>query len=75
MQTFSSMIARPAGVGLLVLGTVTSAPVNGQPITEQQASHITIPFLASATRVADLSYEGGEYDIDRAGNTMACEFQ
>ena len=75
MQTFSSMIARPAGVGLLVLGIVTSAPVNGQPIAGRQASHITIPFLASATRPADLSFEGGECDIDRAGNTMACEFQ
>jgi hypothetical protein len=72
MQTYSSMIARPIGAGLLVLGTVTSAPVNGQPIG---ASHLTIPFLASTTRLADLSYEGGECDIDRPGNMMACEFQ
>jgi hypothetical protein len=69
------MIARPAGVGLMVLGAVTSAPLNGQPIAGRQASHITIPFLASATRLADLSYEGGECDIDRVGNMMACEFQ
>jgi hypothetical protein len=69
------MIARPVGAGLLVLGTVTSAPVNGQPIAERQGSHITIPFLASAARPTDLSYEGGECDIDEAGTTMACEFQ
>ena len=74
MKTFSSMIARPAGVGLLLLGVVTSAPVNGQPIRGRQA-HITIPFLANATRLADLSFEGGECDIEQTGNTMACQFQ
>jgi hypothetical protein len=73
--TFSSMIARPAVAGLLVLGLVTSAPVNGQPGRGLQASHITIPFLANATRLADLSFEGGECDIDPSGNTMACQFQ
>ena len=74
MKTFSSMIARPAGVGLLLLGVVTSAPVNGQPIEGRQV-HITIPFLANATRPADLSFEGAECDIDQTGNTMACQFQ
>ena len=42
---------------------------------QNAARHITIPFLANATRPADLSFEGGECDIDQAGNTMACEFQ
>ena len=68
------MIARPAGVGLLLLGVVTSAPVTGQPITGRQ-SHVTIPFLANATRLDDLSFEGGECDTDQTGNTMACQFQ
>ena len=75
MKTFSSTIARPAGVGLMVLGSVTSAPVSGQAIQGRQATHVTIPFLANATRLTDLSYEGGECDIDQTGNTMACEFQ
>ena len=75
MKTFSSTIVRPAGVGLMVLGSVTSAPVNGLPIQGGQAAHVTIPFLANATRLADLSYEGGECDIDQTGNKMACEFQ
>jgi hypothetical protein len=42
---------------------------------QKAARHITIPFLANATRPADLSFEGGECDLDRTGNTMACEFQ
>jgi hypothetical protein len=75
MQAFSSRLARPAGVVLLVLGIVTSAPVKGQPINGRVASHVTIPFLANATRPADLSFEGGACDIDQTGNTMACEFQ
>ena len=70
-----SLIIRPACVGLLVLGSVTSAPVNGQPIQGRQAAHVTIPFLANATRLADLSYEGGECDVGQTGNTMTCEFQ
>ena len=74
-STLDSLIIRPAGVGLLILGSVTSAPVNGQPIQAPQAAHVTIPFLANATRPAELSYEGGECDIDQTGNTMACEFQ
>ena len=75
MNTFGSMIARPAGAGLLLLGVVTSAPVHGQPTRGRLTSQITIPFLASATRPADLSFEGGECDIDQAGNTMTCRFQ
>jgi metallo-beta-lactamase class B len=39
------------------------------------ARHVTIPFLASATRLTDLAFEGGECEIDQRGNTMACQFQ
>ncbi|MEO8259415.1 MAG: hypothetical protein ABI868_18855 [Acidobacteriota bacterium] len=75
MPTYTSIIARSAGVGLLVVGTISPAPANGQPIAGRQVSHVTIPFLASAARPGDLSYEGGECDIDRSGTSMACEFQ
>jgi hypothetical protein len=58
----------------LVLG-VCSPPVFGQQADRPQSSHITIPFLANATRPADLDFEGGECDIDQSGNTMECQFQ
>jgi hypothetical protein len=38
-------------------------------------SHVVIPFLANATRSADLDFEGGECELDASGNTMACTFQ
>lgn len=42
-----------------------------QPVREQ----VVIPFLADAGKPADLSYEGGECDVDPNGNTMQCHFQ
>ena len=36
---------------------------------------MTIPFLANATKPADLGFEGGECDVDKTGNTMECQFQ
>lgn len=49
----------------------------GVSLNAQQpaASHVTIPFLANATKPADLDFEGGECDVDRTGRTMTCEFQ
>ena len=72
-----SLISPPARVriGTLVLGIVCSPPVYGQQVDRPQSSHITIPFLANATRPADLDFEGGECDIDQTGNTMECQFQ
>ena len=73
--------------GVVVATVVVAARANmtqaqDQPdhpaiLDEQQkaARHITIPFLANATRLADLSFEGAECDLDQTGNTMACEFQ
>jgi hypothetical protein len=70
------VIAGAVRVALLILGVASFTPVSGQPpVKGPQASHITIPFLASAARPADLSYEGAECDVDRTGTTMACEFQ
>jgi hypothetical protein len=40
-----------------------------------QSAHVTIPFLANATKPNDLDFQGGECDIDRAGTTMTCRFQ
>jgi hypothetical protein len=37
--------------------------------------HIVIPFLADAAKPDDLGFEGAECDVDKDGNTMACQFQ
>jgi hypothetical protein len=37
--------------------------------------HVVIPFLANVDKPADLSFEGGECDVDQGGETMVCEFQ
>jgi hypothetical protein len=37
--------------------------------------HVSIPFLANATKPSDLDFEGGECDIDPGGTTMACQFE
>ena len=39
------------------------------------AQHVSIPFLASATRPAALEFEGGECDVDASGRAMTCRFQ
>src|SRR5262252_7626734 len=38
-------------------------------------SHITIPFLANATKPKDLEFEGAECDMDAGGTRMTCAFQ
>jgi len=38
-------------------------------------SHVTIPFLANATKPAALEFEGAECDVDASGNRMDCAFQ
>ena len=39
------------------------------------ASHVVIPFLADPSKPAALDFEGGECDLDAAGNAMECTFQ
>jgi len=46
-----------------------------QTATGATPAHVVIPFLASATRPADLEFEGGECELDAGGNGMACTFQ
>ena len=43
--------------------------------TPLRRSHITIPFLASATKPNDLEFEGAECDVDANGTRMTCAFQ
>jgi len=37
--------------------------------------HISVPFLASATRPSALEFEGAECDVDASGRAMTCRFQ
>ena len=65
----------------IALGIVTLASICSPQADARQAgvqpppTHMTIPFLANATKPADLGFEGGECDIDKTGNTMDCQFQ
>ncbi len=59
----------------LIVVCALSAPLAGQQAPASPASHVTIPFLANATRPADLDFEGGECDVDAAGTTLDCQFQ
>jgi len=60
----------------LILGAVASIAVtSGLALSAQGqiSSHVTIPFLANATRPNDLEFEGAECDV--AGDRMTCAFQ
>jgi len=43
--------------------------------TPTARSHVTIPFLANATKPTALEFEGAECDVDASGTRMACAFQ
>jgi hypothetical protein len=43
--------------------------------TAAAPSHVVIPFLANATRPADLDFEGAECEVDSDRQVMACQFQ
>jgi hypothetical protein len=39
------------------------------------SSHLTIPFLANATKPMDLDFEGGECEVASDGAKMTCQFE
>jgi hypothetical protein len=47
----------------------------GAEAQQPAREHVVIPFLADAGKPADLSYEGGECDVDPSGSSMQCHFQ
>jgi hypothetical protein len=59
---------------LVMLGPGSDTPAAQVPAGPASA-HVTIPFLASATKPADLGFEGAECDVDKTGDSMACQFQ
>ena len=62
-------------LAILAFGISGPTPLAQTGGTSRSASHVVIPFLASATRPADLDFEGAECERDAVGNTMACTFQ
>lgn len=44
-------------------------------MSQSAVSHIAIMPMANMSKPADLDFQGGACDIDRAGTTMTCAFQ
>ena len=62
------------GTAIAIGGVCRSAAAQSRP-APPGPTHLTIPFLANATKPADLDFEGGECDVEPDGNRMACQFQ
>jgi hypothetical protein len=67
-RTFTSTTLAVVVVALLT----RSAEAQGGTSPQR---HVTIPFLANASKPADLEYEAAECDIDADGSRMTCAFQ
>ena len=71
----------PASLRLSIATTcaVLAAMVGAQSSIAQTPSisrnHITIPFLANASKPTDLEFESAECEIEAGGSRMTCEFQ
>ena len=66
-----------AGVGLvLVAGARPSSAGAGQtPASVEGGTRLTIPYLANATKPADLDFTAAECDIAPGGDEMTCRFR
>ena len=74
------MVTSASGRSFIATAFAVAAAVFGVKATlaqtsTSQRSHITIPFLANATKPTDLEFEGAECDVDASGNRMTCAFQ
>jgi hypothetical protein len=58
---------------LLLALAVVSVAVYSQ-VRGSRAAHVTIPFLANASKPADLDFQAGNCRIQLFGSTMICEF-
>ncbi len=61
-------------LGILTVGS-WRPPVLAQTAVSTSQSHVTIPFLADASKLKDLDFEGGECELDASRNAMTCTFQ
>lgn len=58
----------------LIVATISVQSVRAQ-IAATSQSHITIPFLANASKPANLEFEGAECATEGGGSRMTCTFQ
>jgi hypothetical protein len=67
------------GVLIAAICAVVAATLSAQSPLAQTPStpraHVTIPFLANATKPSALEFEGAECDLDASGDRMSCVFQ
>jgi hypothetical protein len=49
--------------------------VSGFAQSANRSSHLTIPFLANATKPKDLDFQGGDCELAGDGKTMTCQFE
>jgi hypothetical protein len=63
---------------IAAVGTIAAA-IWAQSLTAQilrpTQNHVTIPFLANASKPADLEFEGAECELEAGGSRMTCAFQ
>jgi hypothetical protein len=66
----------PFALAMLVFGVgLPHGPQAQIAAGRPSPSHVVIPFLANATKPADLDFQGGECERDASGNRMDCVFQ
>ena len=67
--------ARLAAVLALLALLSPSDPAAAQATTRDAPARVVIPFLANATKLSDLGFEGAECEINKAGDALDCQFQ
>ena len=69
------MVSAPRVFGAAILAFGVWYAPSGAQSPATSPGRVIIPFLASATRPADLEFEGVECERDLNGKRMACTFQ
>lgn len=72
---FARRIFTAAALVTLALSVWPRTSLAQVATTSSSPSHVVIPFLANATKLKDLDFEGGECELDAGGNRMQCVFQ
>jgi hypothetical protein len=63
-----------AAMAMLAVGHA-GRPASAQSRPGASSPHVVIPFLANATKPADLDFQGGECEVETGGASMSCTFQ
>lgn len=62
-----------AAIALVAGDCAPAASAQSRPAASPP--HVVIPFLANATKPADLDFQGGECEVETGGASMSCTFQ